>query len=381
LALAAADDPLRVLIAGAGVAAFEAALALRDLAGERVSLAFLAPDREFRYRPLAVVEPFGLGRSPRFALEGLVAGCSARRHRGRLAEVDVQSRRARTDRGSWIEFEALVVAVGARPRPAVKGTISYVGHHDALTHRRLLNRLTQRQEGTLVFAVPDGPSWPLPLYELALLTAAELRTNGLSTVKLVLVTPEASPLSIFGAQASQTVADLLVERGIEIISGHTVESVDGQLVTLRPASELRADRVVALAQLEGPRIAGLPASRDGFVPVDPHGRVPRAAGVFAAGDATTFPVKHGGLASQQADAAAETIAAHAGVQVTPSPFKPVLHGLVLTGESPIFLRVALTGGHGETSQSTAEELWWPPSKIVGRHLAPYLATHPELQLE
>jgi sulfide:quinone oxidoreductase len=103
--------------------------------------------------------------------------------------------------------------------------------------------------------------------------------------------------------------------------------------------------------------------------------------VFAAGDATDFPVKHGGLATQQADAAAESIAQLAGVEITPEPFNPTLHGFLLTGDRPLFLRVLLSGGHGQTSEASTEELWWPPTKIVGRYLAPYLAFHQQLRLD
>jgi sulfide:quinone oxidoreductase len=372
---------VRVLIAGAGVAAFELALGLRDIAAERVSLEFLAPDREFRYRPLAVVEPFGLGRAPRYALSGLLAGCAAHHHPGRLDAVDLANQRARTASGAWIDYDVLAVAVGARPRPAVHDAISYAGWHDALTHRRLLDRLTQLGEGKLVFAVPAGPSWPLPLYELALLTAAELHANALTGIKLELVTPEPAPLSLFGTEASETVAALLADRGIELISGETITSIDGTRVLLRSGGEIEATRVVALTRLEGPAIAGLPADRDGFIPTDPHGHVHGTESVFAAGDVTSFPIKHGGLASQQADAAAETIAQLAGVHLTPRPFSPVVHGLVLTGEAPIFLRVALAGGQGDTSEASSDQLWWPPSKIVGRYLAPYLALHHDLQLD
>ena len=55
----ARDSRMRVLIAGGGVAALEAMLALRALAADRVSVVLVAPDREFVYRPLAVAEPFG----------------------------------------------------------------------------------------------------------------------------------------------------------------------------------------------------------------------------------------------------------------------------------------------------------------------------------
>jgi sulfide:quinone oxidoreductase len=97
--------------------------------------------------------------------------------------------------------------------------------------------------------------------------------------------------------------------------------------------------------------------------------------VYAAGDITSFPVKQGGIAAQQADAVAESIAALAGAPVTPQPFRPVLRGLLLTGATPTYLRAEPAGGSGETSTISPEPLWWPPAKIVGRYLAPFLAEH------
>jgi CBS domain-containing protein len=96
------------------------------------------------------------------------------------------------------------------------------------------------------------------------------------------------------------------------------------------------------------------------------------ADVFAAGDITSFPVKQGGIAAQQADAAAEMIAANAGADLTPHPFRPVLRGLLLTGRQPRYLRHQITGGAGDPSAASSEPLWWPPAKIVGHYLAPFL---------
>jgi len=74
--------------------------------------------------------------------------------------------------------------------------------------------------------------------------------------------------------------------------------------------------------------------------------------------------------AQQADAVAAAIAIDAGANVRPSPYKPVLRGLLLTGFVPRYLRTDVQGG---TSIVDTEALWWPPAKIVGRHLAPFLA--------
>ena len=76
---------------------------------------------------------------------------------------------------------------------------------------------------------------------------------------------------------------------------------------------LEVDRVVALPLLHGPQLAGAPAESDyGFIPVDVHGRVKGLQNVYAAGDSTNFPIKQGGLATQQADAVASHLGLAAG---------------------------------------------------------------------
>jgi sulfide:quinone oxidoreductase len=96
--------------------------------------------------------------------------------------------------------------------------------------------------------------------------------------------------------------------------------------------------------------------------------------VFAAGDATSFPVKQGGLAAQQADAVAEMIATSAGVDIDPQPFRPILRGLLLTGGPPRYLQADISGRSGDDSTISGEALWWPPDKLAGRYLAPYLSS-------
>jgi sulfide:quinone oxidoreductase len=122
----------------------------------------------------------------------------------------------------------------------------------------------------------------------------------------------------------------------------------------------------------------MPEGAGGFVRTDEYGRVEGRDDVYAAGDMTTFPLKQGGIAAQQADAAAESIAALAGALVTPRPFRPVLRGLLLTGLSPRFLAASLLD---DSSEVDSEPLWWPPAKIVGRHLAPFLAEHAGLSVD
>ena len=70
---------------------------------------------------------------------------------------------------------------------------------------------------------------------------------------------------------------------------------------------------MALPRLEGPRLRRL-LRRTGLPPDRPFGQVHGEIDVWAAGDATRFPLKQGGIAAQQADAAAESIAARAGAE-------------------------------------------------------------------
>jgi sulfide:quinone oxidoreductase len=309
-----------------------------------------------------------------FDLAGLAAGAGATFSPGALTGVDAPGHLAYTSAGSQIPYDILLVACGAGPNPAVRGALTFRGPADTERIRLLLEEIVAGQVARVAFAAPWGAVWSLPIYELALLTAAYLAERGLDHVELALVTPEEEPLQLFGRAGSDAVRQLLEVRGIAVQTGSCpVELVDGEL-RLVPEGTIAADRVVALPRLRGPRIDGLAQTVDGFLPVDAHGQLHGVADVFAAGDITTFPVKQGGIATQQADAAAEMIAANAGADLSPQPFRPVLRGLLLTGRQPRYLRHEITGGAGDVSAASPEPLWWPPAKIVGRYLAPFLGT-------
>ncbi len=362
----------RVLIAGGGVAALEAALALRADAPGLVDVEVLAPDAEFVYRPLATAALFHTAEPAHFPLRMLVEEAGAQLRPGRLASVDADPHRVSTDAGDVLDYDALVLALGAVPRPAIPGAVTFAGPGDEPAFREILDAALTGSVERLVFAVPSNVGWPLPAYELALLTAGYLDDAGASRAEVVVVTPEDAPLGSFGGQASDAVAEVLRFRGVELLVGTVPLSfADGRLHVAPDGDGIPADAVVAIARLEGPRIAGVPADTDGFVPVDPYCAVLGLDDVWAAGDLTTFNVKQGGIAAQQADAAASAIAARAGADVEPSPFRPVLRGLLLTGLVPRYLR----GGEPGDSEADTEPLWWPPTKIVGRHLSTFLAAH------
>jgi sulfide:quinone oxidoreductase len=363
---------LRIVIAGAGVAALEALLALRHLAGDRVEIDLVAPTAEFVYRPLTVLEPFGAGPAPRLSLGELVREHEAGHVFDAVDAVDPEGHRVRTRGGDELGYEALVIATGAHVDEALPGSLTFPGRASVERYGALLAELTRGEADRVVFAVPAESTWALPLYELALLTAEWAAEHAPRRVQLIVITSEGSPLAAFGERAASSVAELLAERGVEVRTRATPERVSPEGLVLVGGEVVAADRVVALPRLVGPAIERLPADGDGFVPVDEHGRVCGLEDVYAAGDATAWPVKQGGLAAQQADVVAEALAARAGASVRPTAYRPVLRGVLLTGDDPAYLR-SDTRADRQRSIARLRPLWWPPAKVAGRHLAPYLA--------
>jgi len=364
-----------VLIVGGGVGALEAALALRDLAGEKVEVEICAGRSDFVYRPFAVGEPYGASRVLRYDLERLADRCGADFRLANVGWIDAPLRCAHTHDGEEIPYDHLIVACGARLLWSVPGAVTFWGVTDQGEVQEVVNRLREGRLRRLVFTMPGGHGWALPAYELALLAATELKRSGVVDTQLTIVTPEDGPLQIFGRRASEQVAQLLADHGIEVLTGtHPVKYEDGML-SIVPGADIEADAVVSLPHLEGRRIEGLPYDPTDFIPVDDHMRVPGLPGVYAIGDVTNFPVKQGGIATQQADVAAEAIALELGCEVEANPLDPVLRGVLWTGTKPRYLFGWLGGGHGETSVAS-DRPPWPvdnPSKLIGRYLTPFLA--------
>jgi sulfide:quinone oxidoreductase len=372
-------EPFNVVIAGGGVAALEAALALREFGGERISTTIIAPTPEFVYRPMSVREPFGWAGAERYPLADIAQDIGVDLRAGSFKWLDPTGRVVHTEAGDELRYDALLLAMGARMHPRFKHAITIDdGRLDELMHG-----LVQDVEGgyvrRLAFVVPGRMGWPLPIYELALMTAARAYDMNIE-LSITIVTPEASPLAIFGLGASEAIRQLLQENGILTVTSAHCEVPGPGRIEISPGSrQLHVDRIVAMPELFGPSVRGVPLGPSGgFIPIDPQCRVRGLERVYAAGDATDFAVKHGGIAAQQADVAAQSIAAVAGLAAEPSPFHPVIQGMVLTGGKPRYLNAQITGGHGSSSEITDHPTWSPATKIVAKYLAPYLEAHSPL---
>lgn len=371
-ALPRADKPLEVVIAGAGIAGLETLMALRDLAGDRVSVTLVAAEPDFVYTPLVVGEPFAAAHAGRRPLGPIAAELGARLVHDRVTGVATDDRFVELAELGKLSYEALAVCIGAHSRPAYHHVLTFSATGDPLAINGVLADIEEGYASRVNFLVPPGATWTLPIYELALMTRRQAWSMGFD-VRCTIVTPEPAPLVIFGTAASEAVSKLLTARGIEVIPrSYARQTGTGSFVLAPGDRELEPGRTVALPVPHGPRIPGLPSDGDGFIPTDELCRVGGLDGVYAAGDGTTFPIKQGGIATQQADVVAAQIAARAGAKVEPERFRPVLRGKLLTGAASLFLRHGAAGGAGAGGASE-DYLWWPPHKVSGRYLSPWLA--------
>lgn len=357
----------RVVIVGGGVAGLELVLALHHLAEGRLDVTLVAPEPDFQLRPMAVTVPFSRGHVARLPLAGLMAEHRGRFVRGALRSVDAEARTITLTTGDEIAYDTLVLAPGAARVPAFLHALTFGAHPTALNG--ILADLEQGWSRSVAFVVPRGCTWALPLYELALMTAEDVWSMNVDDAAVHFVTPEHEPLQIFGTEASAAVAELLAGANITVHCGVAARIPRRGVVALGPDREINVDCVVALPRLEGPALEGIPASANGFIPVDDNGRVEGLEGVYAVGDATDRPIKQGGLACQQADVTAAHIAAAAGAPVDVPALQQVLRGRLLTGGRDRLLRRE-PGEPGRVV--TGESLWWTPTKVGGTYLSPYL---------
>jgi sulfide:quinone oxidoreductase len=356
-----------VVIAGGGVAGLEALLGLHALAGERVRLTLIAPDPEFSYRPMAVAEPFALGRANRVPLSQFTAETGAELVADGVVGVDDAAGRVRLASGASRSFDALLLATGGRPVAGVEGATTWWPGGDSHFYGDLLRDIEEGYTKQLAIVVPPGAVWPLPAYELALMTAGEAQAMGQDDVRITVVTPERAPLSLFGEEASAAVADELSKGGVDIRTGVVAKKSGGALV-LEPGGErLETQRVYAVPRIVGPALEGVPHDEEGFILARDDARVEGASRTWAAGDGIRSPLKFGGLATHQARRAAAAIARLAGADDVPDPGEPVLHGRLLVGH-----RSRRLAGRGDAEGAP---LWWPSGKIAGEYLPRWLAEH------
>ena len=272
---ASTPEPVRVLVAGDNAGALEAALA-RVGTGARIDV--LAPQRHLVD---SVSEPFGLGRTERRELAEIAQANGFNLIRDAIESVSAEAHQVLTQGGATLDYDELVLSLAARPRLTVPGALCFRGPQDAPALR---NALLELQPGARVgYVIDDRSTWPLPAYELALMTESWSRAEE-RDITVVLVTSELGPLDVFGKRASRRVRSALAERGIELYTERVASRFAADGLHVEWDAPIPLDAAIALPALTGPAVAGIPRDALGFAPVDERGHVLGLSDVYAVGD-------------------------------------------------------------------------------------------------
>jgi NADPH-dependent 2,4-dienoyl-CoA reductase/sulfur reductase-like enzyme len=402
-----ADRPPRtpaapsVVVVGGGTAGIEGLLLARELLGSEAALRLIAPEREFRYRPMSPDSLFRPAAERSLRIADIVATAGAELTADRAAVVDEEQRTVLTRDGDTIGYDYLLLAPGARSaRPLRQGFVWARGADPGFLDEIIAERASGAARNVAI-VVPRGARWPLPAYELALVLAW---TAARADAHVVVVTAEERPLAALGADAADAIAAELAKAGIEVRAGveafdepprdgapaaqhgarlilvaeegpHATDALVGKptdpaRLRLGSGAALAVDRLISLPTSVGPFLTGVATDAAGFIEVDDSLRVRGSERAWAAGSAVAAALEHSALAARQADAAVAAIARCAGRDPAGAmSAAPDLIGFLLSGQRERWLAENPPG----TRQPSTRCLWWPPGRAVGQMLARQIA--------
>src|SRR5450631_4237772 len=180
-----------VCVAGAGTAGLEALLAARAALGAGAELRLIAPEAEFRYRPMSPGSLFRPAEERGVAIADLAAEAGAAWVDDSAAAVDEAERYVLTRDGATIGFDFLLLALGGRSVRALRQGHSWERGADPGFLDEMIAGIVSAEINSVAVLVPRGARWPLPAYELALVLAW---TTAGTSARITLITAEGAPL-------------------------------------------------------------------------------------------------------------------------------------------------------------------------------------------
>jgi sulfide:quinone oxidoreductase len=299
----------RIVVLGAGTGGTLAANRLRARYGaDDVQITVVDQDDSHVYQPGLLFVPFGLEHP-----DDIVRPRARQLHAGidyvcaPVDRVDIDADVVHLGDGRTLPYEVLVVATGARLVPDETEGLQGPGwmervftFYDLEGASALAGKLARFERGRLVVNVIDMPiKCPVAPLEFCFLADWFFRERGVRDgVSITYVTPLDGAFT--KPTAAKTLAGLLDEKGVELVTEFntgTVDGAEGRLVSY-DGREVPFDLAVVIplhggAEYVG-RSIGLGDELD-FVPTDEHTLQARAKpNIFVIGDAANVPASKAG---------------------------------------------------------------------------------------
>ena len=219
---------------------------------------------------------------------------------GRVSAIDPQRQQVTLDDDTTLEFDALILATGARnavdrvpglaDAVATGVAVHYYDRDAAAEAHRVLSGFTG---GRLMFLV-TSPVYRCPVapYEGAMLAADLLETTGArAATEIAAYTPEVQPMPSAGPYAGGELVEFLRQRGISFHAEHQVVAVDAarRVVTFDNGAEAGFDLLMFIP----PHRPALTIGDEDWISIDTATMATRHSGIYAIGDTTTVTTPWG----------------------------------------------------------------------------------------
>jgi sulfide:quinone oxidoreductase len=223
--------------------------------------------------------------------------------------------------------------------------------------------------------LPPNVPYAAPLYEMAFMIDSFLRdAHAREPVTITFVTCEASYIEAFGPLLNDLILERFEARGIVHHASTTVTTIEAGVANFANREPLPYDLLITFPPTGAAvPFPALPTNARGYLDTQLATRhVQGFTDIFAAGDASDFPIKQAFLALLQADAVAEGIAADIQGRLPRFVFEPVSKFVMEEFDTGLYAQApfATEGGlHVEVDspayKAGASPLWRIGKRMLG----------------
>jgi len=313
----------RILILGAGFGGLVAATELRKGLGQDHRVIVVDRKRSFMMGlvKLWILEGSRKLEESQTPLDGLNAK-GIEYLNDEVTRIDVPSNRVQAKDHGWIEYDYLVVALGAELVPDRVAGFTGRGYnlYDAQQVPKLRDRLLELKRGRVAVSIMGMPyKCPPAPYEASMIIDGMLEKQGTrSSVEIDVYSPAPVALPVAGPQVSANVVDMISQRGIRFNPSHKLKSVSDHL-EFENGNRADYEVLVGIPPHRAPEVVRSAGMAEGdWVTVDRSTMKTRFANVYAIGDVTEIKVgamavpKAGIFAEEQGKVAARQIMGEIG---------------------------------------------------------------------